>query len=129
MLHSWYLYGCCHEHKWNDLCNILCEDFEANVLVISKKGKVLGVAIYNNEDKPADKIPDEANSLVRLIPHETGKFIDKYVKWSTYPPELNSVLLVYASVYGGPQNATEILASKLADYSQLLAIFVRFAST
>ena len=47
--------------------------------------------------------------------NDLGKFIDKYQKWSTYTPELNSVLVVYASVYGGTQNAAEILASKLAD--------------
>ena len=44
-----------------------------------------------------------------------GKFIDKYVKWSTYTPEIQSVLIPYASVYGGTQNVVEILASKLAD--------------
>ena len=43
------------------------------------------------------------------------KFIDKYAKWSTYTPEINSVLICYASVYGGTQNAAEILAGKLAD--------------
>ena len=43
------------------------------------------------------------------------KFIDKYVKWSTYTPEIQSVLIPYASVYSGTQNVVEILASKLAD--------------
>ena len=43
------------------------------------------------------------------------KFIDKYMKWSTYTPEIQSVLIPYASVYGGTQNVAEILASKLAD--------------
>ena len=41
-------------------------------------------------------------------------FIDKYLKWSSYTPETNSVLIAYASVYGGTQNAAEILATKLA---------------
>ena len=43
------------------------------------------------------------------------KFIDKYMKWSTYTPEIQSVLIPYASIYGGTQNVAEILASKLAD--------------
>lgn len=43
------------------------------------------------------------------------KYIDKYMKWSTYTPEIQSVLIAYASIYGGTQNAAEILASKLAD--------------
>ena len=42
-------------------------------------------------------------------------FIEKYTKWSAYEPEIQSVLVVYASVYGGTQNAAEILAGKLAD--------------
>ena len=46
---------------------------------------------------------------------DLDKFIDKYQKWSTYTPEINSVLIAYASVYGGTQNAAEILASKLAE--------------
>lgn len=43
-------------------------------------------------------------------------FIEKYQKWSTYTPELNSVLIAYSSVYGGTQNAAEILAGKLAQH-------------
>lgn len=46
---------------------------------------------------------------------DLDKFIDKYQKWSTYTPEVNSVLIAYASVYGGTQNAVEILAGKLAE--------------
>ena len=43
------------------------------------------------------------------------KFIDLYQKWSTYTPEINSVLIAYASVYGGTQNAAEILATELTE--------------
>lgn len=46
---------------------------------------------------------------------DLGKFIEKYDKWSSYTPEINSVLIAYASVYGGTQNAAEILAGKLAE--------------
>ena len=45
---------------------------------------------------------------------DLDKLIDKYNKWSTYTPEQNSVLITYASVYGGTQNSAEILATKLA---------------
>lgn len=44
-----------------------------------------------------------------------GWFIDKYVKWSTYTPEENAVMIAYASVYGNTANIADILASKLAD--------------
>ena len=46
---------------------------------------------------------------------DIGWFIDKYVKWSTYTPEEESVMIAYASVYGNTENAANILASKLAD--------------
>jgi len=46
---------------------------------------------------------------------DLGKFIEKYQNWSTYTPEINSVMIAYASVYGGTQNAAEILAGKLAE--------------
>jgi flavorubredoxin len=45
---------------------------------------------------------------------DLGKFIDKYDKWSSYTPEIQSVLVAYSSVYGGTQNAAEILAGELA---------------
>ena len=40
--------------------------------------------------------------------------MDKYNKWSTYTPEDNTVLIAYASIYGGTENAANILASELA---------------
>ena len=44
-----------------------------------------------------------------------GWFIDKYVKWSTYTPEEDAVMIAYASVYGNTENTANIIASKLAD--------------
>lgn len=45
----------------------------------------------------------------------TGWFIEKYQRWSTYTPEDNTVMIAYASVYGDTENAAEILAGHLAD--------------
>lgn len=42
-------------------------------------------------------------------------YIDKYNLWSTYTPETNTALIVYASIYGGTENAVHILAAKLAE--------------
>ena len=42
-------------------------------------------------------------------------FVDKYVHWSTYTPEEDAVMIAYASVYGGTENAANILASRLSD--------------
>lgn len=44
-----------------------------------------------------------------------GKFIEKYQLWGAYAPEEQGVLIAYGSVYGGTQNAAEILAAKLAE--------------
>lgn len=42
-------------------------------------------------------------------------FIEKYDKWSRYEAEEKSVLIAYSSVYGGTENAVNILAGMLAD--------------
>lgn len=44
-----------------------------------------------------------------------GFFVDKYAKWSGYTPEDNTVVIAYGTIYGGTQNAAEILASELAE--------------
>ena len=44
-----------------------------------------------------------------------GWFVDKYQKWSSYTPEEDAVLIAYGSIYGGTQQAVEILAGKLAE--------------
>ncbi len=44
-----------------------------------------------------------------------GRFLEKYLLWSSYTPEENSVLLAYASVYGHTENAANILAAKLVE--------------
>ncbi len=42
-------------------------------------------------------------------------FKEKYDKWSRYEAEEKSVLIAYSSVYGGTENAVNILAGILAD--------------
>ena len=41
--------------------------------------------------------------------------IDKYNAWSTYAPEEDGVLIAYASMYGGTENAAQCLAAKLCE--------------
>lgn len=41
--------------------------------------------------------------------------LDKYALWSTYTPEQNGVVLIYASMYGNTENAMNALANKLAE--------------
>ena len=44
-----------------------------------------------------------------------GEFIDRYVHWSTYTPEEQGVMIAYASVYGGTENAAELLSGRLRE--------------
>ena len=50
---------------FNDICTVLCEILDSNVLVISRKGKVLGIG--EHEDVP---------SITELIVDHVGGFID-----------------------------------------------------
>lgn len=43
------------------------------------------------------------------------KYLDKYIRWSTYAPEKKGVMIAYASIYGNTENAAEILAARLRD--------------
>lgn len=51
---------------FNDICSVLCEILSSNVLVISKKGKVLGAGGASGVD-----------SITELIVDQVGGFIDK----------------------------------------------------
>ena len=44
-----------------------------------------------------------------------GAYLEKYQKWSLYEPEVNGVMVAYASVYGNTENAANILACRLRD--------------
>jgi flavorubredoxin len=50
-----------------------------------------------------------------IIKDNIAEFIKKYDIWSRYEAEEKSVLIAYSSVYGGTENAVNILAGKLAD--------------
>ena len=49
-----------------------------------------------------------------ILKENISLLIEKYSLWASYQPEISSVLIVYASVYGGTQNGAEVLATKLA---------------
>ena len=44
---------------------------------------------------------------------DIGWFVDKYDKWSRYEPEDKGVLVVYGSMYGGTEQAAEVLCAAL----------------
>ncbi len=50
-----------------------------------------------------------------VIRENIHEFINKYNLWSKYEPESHGVLMAYSSVYGGTENAVNILAGMLSD--------------
>ena len=50
-----------------------------------------------------------------IIKNNIDLFVEKYNKWSSYTPEEKGVVIAYSSVYGGTENALNILAGMLAD--------------
>lgn len=44
-----------------------------------------------------------------------GKIIDRYVKWASYEPEVQGVVIPFASIYGNTETAASILACRLAE--------------
>ena len=73
-----------HKVVFNDICKVLSEILLSNILVISKKGKVLGVSIWPGVD--------EIEELIEDI--EAGrKYMKTYKQMKMYnDPELNPVL-------------------------------------
>ena len=49
---------------FNDICEVLSEILESNVLVISKKGKVLGISITPNVEEIKELIDDEVGGHI-----------------------------------------------------------------
>lgn len=43
------------------------------------------------------------------------RYVNKYMKWATYTPEENAVVIAYGTVYSGTENAANILAVELAE--------------
>ena len=97
-----------YERDWLDearryLCNIVGRYGPHIQLILGKAATVL--------DKIKIICP-----LHGLIWHTDLMFlIDKYHHWSTYTPEEKGVMIVYASMYGGTENAAQCLASKICE--------------
>lgn len=49
-----------------------------------------------------------------ILKENIAQMVEKYTLWASYQSEINSALIIYASVYGATQSACEVLASKLA---------------
>lgn len=59
-----------HKVVFNDICNVLSEILLSNILVISKKGKVLGVGLSNGVDEIEELIADQVGGYVDSMLNE-----------------------------------------------------------
>ena len=55
---------------FNDICRVLSDILKPNVLVISKKGKVLGVGLYDGVEEIHELIVDQVGSLIDPLLNE-----------------------------------------------------------
>ena len=53
-----------HKVVFNDICEVLSDILESNILVISKKGKVLGVSIREGVEEIKELIDDEVGGYI-----------------------------------------------------------------
>ena len=60
---------------FNDICDVLKDILSSNILVISKKGKVLGTGLT-----------DGVEEIRELIVDEVGGFIDPLLRWCEEVP-------------------------------------------
>lgn len=59
-----------HKVVFNDICEVLSEILQSNILVISKKGKVLGVSISNGVEEIQELIEDQVGGYVDKMLNE-----------------------------------------------------------
>ncbi len=52
-----------------------------------------------------------------------GEFIAKYQAWSSYTPEVQGVMIAYASIYGHTERAAEVLSARLRDAGVATVMF------
>ena len=59
-----------HKFVFNDICKVLSEILLSNILVISKKGKVLGVSVWEGVDEIHELIVDQVGGFVDPMLYE-----------------------------------------------------------
>ena len=60
---------------------------------------------------------------------DLGYFLKKYDQWSTYEPEEQGVMIVYASMYGNTESAAGALAARLAEKGMTNVVLYDVSST
>lgn len=80
--------------------------------IVGKYGSMVQQLLKKAEKLEIEKIFPLHGPLWR---ENINWFIEKYKEWSSYTPEEKAVMIAYGSIYGGTENACNILAGLLAD--------------
>lgn len=80
--------------------------------IVGKYGKPT-MALLNKATPLMDKIKMFAPLHGPIWRSNLQYYIDKHVKWASYEPEEEGVLIVYGSMYGNTENVAEIMATEL----------------
>lgn len=89
------------DHARRYFCNIVGKYGKPTMTLLGKAGKIM------------DKIKMFAPLHGPVWRTNLQYYIDKHVKWASYEPEEEGVLIVYGSMYGNTENVANIMASEL----------------
>lgn len=80
--------------------------------IVGKYGKPT-MALLGKANKIIDQIKMFAPLHGPIWRTNLQYYIDKHVKWASYEPEEEGVLIIYGSMYGNTENVAQIMASEL----------------
>lgn len=89
------------DHARRYFCNIVGKYGKPTMTLLGKAGKIM------------DKIKMFAPLHGPIWRSNLQYYVDKHVKWASYEPEEEGVLIVYGSMYGNTENVANIMASEL----------------
>ncbi|MDO5026705.1 MAG: FprA family A-type flavoprotein [Tissierellia bacterium] len=89
------------DHARRYFCNIVGKYGKPTMTLLGKAGNIL------------DKIKMFAPLHGPVWRTNLQYYIDKHVKWASYEPEEEGVLIVYGSMYGNTENVANIMATEL----------------
>ena len=113
---------------FNDICSVLSDILESNVLVISKKGKVLGISQYHGVDEIHELIVDRVGGLIDPLLNERLLGIlstKENVNLQTLGFEFENIrkyqALVAKALLSNPVEAQDAFDARVNQYDLLMA--------
>ena len=82
--------------------------------IVGRQGKPVMKVLGKASTVPIDIICP-IHGLVWRDAENIGKIIDKYVKWASYVPEEEGIVIIYSSMYGNGAQVAEFIAQMLSD--------------